>query len=387
MNTAIHFGAGTIGRGFIGELLHDTGYHVTFVDIDEAMMKQLTDKGYYNLYRINDHSIKKVIDNVSGLCSLTQADDVVEAISVAEIVTTAVWANNLPKVAPLIARGLKKRLEINGCKINVVACENAIRATDILKKAIIDTNIIDEQQLNSIACFPNTAVDRMVFAVEVDGDKGVEARPDHELPIEQNRLVDPTSVPIKGAIYTNNLDKYLERKLYVVNCAHVLAGFYGYLRNYPFVLESFHNKEVMKDVRTAMEESAEMLKKKFDFSGEDFNAYIDIVIGRYLTPNVKDPISRVCREPLRKLSNNERLIGPVSLCEKYGVPNTHLCKGVAAAFLYDAENDADAQQIQSFIKQHGIEQAIPHFTGLNADSSSVKEIVKAYNSLKSQYCN
>ncbi len=387
MKTAVHFGAGTIGRGFIGDLLHDSGFEITFVDVDEAMMKEMTKQGSYTLFRINNHANRKVIDHVRGLCSLTQEDEVIDAIVGADFVTTAVWVNNLPKVAPVIAKGLAKRLQAGKEKVNVMACENAIRATDILKKEILSTGILTEQQADSIACFPNTAVDRMVFAVEVDGIKGVEVGPDdeYELPIEQNRLVDPTSEPIKGAEYTDNLDKYLERKLYVVNCCHALGGFYGFLKGYDYVLQAFNDEEILKDVNAGIRESAEMLTKKYDFTMKDFDGYLEFVVRRYQTPGVKDPVGRVCRNPIRKLANNERLIGPAGLCEEYGVDNKYLCKGAAAAFLFENSEDVEAVEIQNYIKENSIEKAVPHYTGLDPESKSAKQIIMSYYDLKKQY--
>ena len=387
MKTAVHFGAGTIGRGFIGDLLHDSGFEIVFVDIDEEMMKEMTEQGFYTLFRINDHANRKVIDHIRGLCSLTQEAEVIDAIVEADFITTAVWANNLSKVAPVIAKGLAKRLQAGKEKVNVMACENAIRATDILKKEILSTGILTEQQADSIACFPNTAVDRMVFAVEVDGIKGVEVGPEdeYELPIEQKRLVDPTSEPIKGAEYTDNLDKYLQRKLYVVNCCHALGGFYGYLKGFNYVLQAFEDEEILKDVNGAIRESAMMLTKKYDFTIKDFDEYLEFVIRRYQTPGVKDPVGRVCRNPVRKLSNNERLIGPALLCEEYGVDNTYLCKGIAAAFLFDLPEEPEALGIQTYIKENSIEKAVPHYTGLDPESKTAQQIITNYYDLKKKY--
>lgn len=41
---ALHFGAGNIGRGFIGALLHHSGYHVVFADVNDTMVSLLNEK-------------------------------------------------------------------------------------------------------------------------------------------------------------------------------------------------------------------------------------------------------------------------------------------------------------------------------------------------------
>lgn len=380
--TAVHFGAGVIGKGFIGDLLHDSGFEIVFVDIDEAAMRSLSEKGTYTIYQIGDHSKQKVIDRVRGLSPITDEAEVIDQIAKAEIITTAVWATNLNKVAPIIAKGLKKRLEQGAPKVNVLACENAIRATDTLKRELIQTNILTETELDQIACFPNTGIDRMVFELIVDGEKHVEVGPEFELSIEQPKLVDPKSQPIAHAEYTDNLDKYLQRKLYIVNCAHATGSYYGYLKGYKNYIDALEDQQILADVWGSIRESALMLHHKYGFTMDDLEAYLQFIMRRFNTLGVKDPVTRIGRSPIRKLQSNDRLAGPALECEKLGLKNDHLAKGIAAALLFDSPDDPEAVELQAYISTHGIEKALTHFTSIEPDSPLGKKVLDAYTTLR-----
>ncbi|EFV17808.1 mannitol dehydrogenase Rossmann domain-containing protein [Lachnospiraceae bacterium 5_1_63FAA] len=211
---AVHFGAGKIGRGFIADLIHETGYEITFVDVNEKLNDELNKYHNYYLYLIEDNYQRKEIDHVSALSPITQPEEVTDAIVEADLVTTAVLADNFPKIARSLAQGLKARLEAGKTKVNVIPCENALFCGDMLKEEIIKTGIITKEELDQIAAVPNTAVDRMVFGTDRDGRDGIEIGKDYELVIEVDKLADPQNLPIKGPEYTDNL-KNISRENYI----------------------------------------------------------------------------------------------------------------------------------------------------------------------------
>lgn len=384
---AVHFGAGKIGRGFIADLLHNTGYEITFVDVNEKLNAEMNQYHNYYLYVIQEDYRRREIDKVSALSPITQPEEVSKAIVDADLVTTAVIADNFPKIANNLAAGLKARLDAGKERVNVIPCENAFYCGVMLKEELLKTGLLTEEELETIAAVPSTAVDRMVFAADRDGRDGIDVGNTFELVIEKNKLVDPDAEPIKDAEYTGNLDKYLERKLCVVNGGHTMSAYLARLMGYDIIQDYFKVPENTKLTRDMMLQAAAFIEKKHGFVHNEMVDYIDATIGRWSTPGVKDTIERIAKAPIRKLDPEDRMVKPAIECEKYGLANDLILKGIAAAFLYDVEGDEQAAEIKAYVEENGIEKAVTHYTGIGAGSRIYDEILKDYNEYQEKKSN
>lgn len=243
---------------------------------------------------------------------------------------------------------------------------------------------LTEEQLEQAAAFPNTAVDRMVLEDQRAGEKVINIGVDFELVIERNKLADPATEPIEGAEYTDDLQKYIERKLYIINCGHAWAGYLGAVQGYEIMSDIFANEPLVQTTKEAMGEAAALLAQKYGFSEAELKAYIDFAIRRFQTPGVVDTVARVCRSPIRKLEPNERLVGPAVQCEEQGLKNQRLLEGIAAVFLFQQPEDEQAVKLQEYVQQHGIEESIEHFTSLKQGSPMHEQICGYYQRLKEQ---
>ena len=69
MKKAIQFGAGNIGRGFIGAVLAENGYHVVFADVNETVVGKINEDKEY-VVRIMDTECTEIkITNISAVDS------------------------------------------------------------------------------------------------------------------------------------------------------------------------------------------------------------------------------------------------------------------------------------------------------------------------------
>ena len=160
---AVHFGAGNIGRGFIGQLLHESGYDIVFVDVRDDVVAALKTEGRYEVILADENESHIPVDRVTALHSARDAEEVTERLAEADLVTTAVGPSILPVIAPAIARGLLERVRVGGAPVNVIACENMVGASQALRGYVME-HVPEEtaEAVEEISGFPNAAVDRIV---------------------------------------------------------------------------------------------------------------------------------------------------------------------------------------------------------------------------------
>lgn len=380
---ALHFGAGNIGRGFIGKLLADSGVEVIFADVNEKVIDQLKAQRSYHVKIVGD-SINTV-ENVTNITGVNSKDEnaVIDLFKNVDLVTTAVGPNVLKIIARTIAKGLIARFAAgNNMPLNIIACENMVRGTTFLKEQVF-THLTPEQQAKAekLVGFVDSAVDRIVPPVQADESDPL------LVTVEEfsEWIVDETQfkgqIPaISGMEKTNNLMAFVERKLFTLNTGHATTSYFGKLKGYRFVKESIEDEGIKADVRATMQESGAVLIKRYGFDPQAHAAYIEKILKRFANPFLVDDVDRVGREPLRKLSYNDRLIKPLRGTLEYGLPNQHLINAIAAALAYRNEQDLQALELAKSLAENGVAQTVRKYTELQ-DEAVIERIITAYQAI------
>lgn len=378
---AIQFGAGNIGRGFIGAVLAEAGYQVVFADVVEDLLKQINERGEYTVHVSDVNKYDLTIKNVRAVNS--GSAEAVEEIVGADIITTAVGLRILKFVAPTIAKGLVARKAAGvEAPLNIIACENGLKATSQLKELVYGQ--IDEETkawAEGHVGFPDAAVDRIVPPVRCEIPLDVAVEEYFEWDVERSSFVGP--VPeIKGMTPVDNLLAYVERKLFTLNTGHATAAYIGKIKGINTIGECVANPEIFAVVKAAMQQSGEGLVKKFGFDHDAHFAYIEKILRRFSNPYLKDECDRVGREPLRKLAPNDRLILPMMTAKGFGLPYDKLLLAIGGALHFDNPQDPQSVEMLEAIKNEGLEATIVKYTGIAAGDPLVAEIVDAYKKVE-----
>ena len=376
---ALHFGAGNIGRGFIGKLLADAGISLTFADVNQVVLDALNARHSYQVHVVGE---QKQIDTVTGVDAVSSiGDDVVKLIASVDLVTTAVGPQILERIAPAIAKGLVlRKTQGNTTPLNIIACENMVRGTTQLKGHVFNAlGDEDKAWVESHIGFVDSAVDRIVPPSEATNDPlEVTVETFSEWIVDKTQFVGELPA-IKGMELTDNLMAFVERKLFTLNTGHAITAYLGQMAGHQTIRDAILDPAIRAVVKGAMEESGAVLIKRYGFDAEKHAAYIQKILGRFENPYLKDDVERVGRQPLRKLSAGDRLIKPLLGTMEYGLPHPNLVKGIAAAMHYHSEQDPQAQELAKLLAEKGPRAALADVSGLDANSDVANDIVAAFN--------
>lgn len=379
---AVHFGAGNIGRGFIGLLLSRAGYQVEFIEIDEERIALLNERRQYTVTLANEEAEATVVRHVSAING-KELDRVAQSIAAADVVTTAVGVTFLKYVAKGIAKGIEMRCQQEEAKpLAIIACENTIGGSTKLKEYVYEHLSTDFKEIAAmLIAFPDAAVDRIVPLQQHEDKLHVTVEPFYEWVIDRSAL--PEEYPaIEGVHYVDRLDPFIERKLFTVNTGHCCAAYHGYLQQYSTVQETMRNDAIVAEVRGVLSETGTVLIKKYGFDEAEHYRYIDKIIERFCNPYLTDEVVRIGRSPIRKLSLNDRLVRPALTAYSLGIEVPYLTKTIAAALLFNYREDPESVEIQKSLQERGVHETIVNYTKILESHPLHGSIVAAYESLQ-----
>ncbi|CAG9990341.1 unnamed protein product [Clonostachys byssicola] len=378
---AVHFGAGNIGRGFVACFLHNSGFEVVFADVNGDLINQLNETPEYHVIEVgSEGTTKNTISNYRAINSRTHEQDLIEEIRTAEVVTCSVGPNILKFIAPVIAKGIDLRSN-DAEPLHVIACENAIGATDTLAGFIINNTAEDRREDHHLrARYANSAIDRIVPAQDPNAGLDVTLEKFFEWVVDKTPFEDVGIPDIVGINWVSNLGPYIERKLFTVNTGHATAAYHGYNRRKRTVFDALQDKTILAEVRGALQETKNLIVNKHGIPEEEQEAYVNKIIKRIGNPHLEDAVERVGRAPLRKLSRKERFIGPAAELAEKGQPIKYLLDAIEMAFRFQGyEEDEESKELEKIMADNSAEDVVAKVCGIQTSEKiypSLLEVVK-----------
>lgn len=380
---ALHFGAGNIGRGFIGKLLSDASVHVTFADVNEQVINEIAKRHQYPVNVVGEQSTTEIVHNVDAINS--SSNEVSDYIAKVDLVTTAVGPQILARIAENMAKGLIARhQQANNAPLNIIACENMVRGTSQFKQEIFKYIPHElHQWMNNHIGFVDSAVDRIVPpATSKTGDiLEVTVETFSEWIVDKNQFIG--DIPqIKGMEPVDNLMAFVERKLFTLNTGHAITAYLGFYNNIATIRDAILVDSIRAVVQGAMQESGQVLIKRYNFDPAKHQAYIEKILTRFENPYLHDDTARVGRQPIRKLGSGDRLVKPLLGTFEYELKNSNLLIGIAAALNYRNDDDDQASDLTQQISNKGVVQTFCDISGIESNNPIVSQIEQLYTAMQ-----
>lgn len=380
---AVMYGAGNIGRGFIGQRFYLSGYETTFIDVNADVVNAINETGKYPIYVTRGTEyVPEWVENVSAVNGKDEAA-VIDAIAGCDIMATALGVNILPFVAPLIAKAILAR-KAKGAPLNILICENMIGSNEYLH-GLVEPHIpaADKAWFEENIGFVCVSVGRTVPPTPADLKEkyslAVCAEPYSELPVDAAgfRPIGCAMPPIKELVPFSPFAFFIERKLLIHNMGHALMTYIAYQKGYGYIFEAATDGEIKYILTRALLESARALAKRHGAPLDDTMQFVEDLMVRFENKLLVDSLDRVGRDPKRKLSEHDRLVGAFKMVREQGGVPAHIAVGIAAGYLFDMPSDAAAVEITDFVKANGLSAALAKYSNIT-DPADVKMIETFY---------
>lgn len=320
------FGAGKVGRSFIGQLFSTGGYEVVFVDINKTVVDALNERKHYKVIIKSDREEVLDIYNVRAVHA-EDIEKVVHEIATAGIAAVSTGLEGLESIFPVLAKGLIKRETIdNNYPLDIIIAEN-MRDADVYFRSRLTDLLPADYPFDILVGLIETSIGKMVPIMQKKDLQQdilqVYAEPYNTLILNKKGFKNPIPA-IKGLAPKENMKAWVDRKLYIHNLGHSAAAYVGYVNNPRFVYmyEALSVPEVFNFVHETMQQAADILMARYpgEFTSKHLNEHIDDLLLRFQNRALGDTVFRVGCDLIRKLGPQDRLAGAIKAALEYNLP-------------------------------------------------------------------
>ena len=366
-------GAGKIGRGYLADNFDDQGFHLVFVNGRPDTIDALNKAGKYTIFTTENGEVsRKVVSGFEAYSSKRDFDKVVERLSQIDLACVALYPNAYESVADVIAGATKKRMA-DGVEepLNICMFVNFVFTGRLMKEKVA-------QRLND--------AEKEYFKTHIGIIDSLTKRNGSQ-PTEEMLAEDPLCIStgpgkilavgdefvgekptdITNMQFVDKAEGRLVLKVWCGNVQHCTQANIGQFKGYDYIYEACADPYIQKICGGIAKEACAVVQKMYDFSDEDMAPSLNRNYAETIANKIPDFVTRVAADPLRKLSRNERYIGPACECFKMGIVPYYLARGAAYELIFHNEKDASAVKMHQMIDELGVEEALWQISGLNKD--------------------
>ncbi len=389
MNKVVIFGAGKIARGFINHLLSLSGLESVFIEVSEELCTLINERGRYSIHVLGNEQKNTVIEAVKAVC-LKDKETAASYVEKADLIFTAVGGKNLSAVVPVLAEGIGRRIDYgNLSPLNIITCENWKKPADILESGVMDLLPLNNQSMfKAHVGFSEAVV--MRSAIEADERElksdplVVNVQDFWSLPVDAKRLKG-TLPDILGLEPMDDFGGFLERKFYTYNAANGTVSFVGSLLGYTHITPASRDPFIDELLKKIYHETSSALCKKHGTPYEEQERFAQSSLKKLRDEKIVDTLERNARDPIRKLSKDDRLIGSARLISEYGIEPDGILTSIACAIFYNgAVSDEPAQTLANMRKNEGVSAVLREVCSLDPAEELAQMIIKRVQKLHAQ---
>ncbi len=384
MKKFVMYGAGNIGRGFIGQIFANSGYEVGFVDINKDVISALNNNREYPVNVVTTESnVEIAVKNVYGIDG-SDLELVSDEIAACELMATAIGVNVLKFIAKPISMGIAKRAKNNAKPLNIIICENLIGADEFLK-GLIKKEIPElSDYVDKNVGFVEASIGRMVPVMTEEKKMGnplrVYVEPYNILPVDKDAFKGEIITDVPNLYPFSPFNLFIQRKLFMHNMSHALCAYLGYLRDYEYIYQTVEDFDIKYVAYKALSVMSVAISMENNTQVKMLMDNADNLLYRFTNQALGDTVARVGKDTKRKLSGNDRLVGALKLAEKHGVNASYLCIGIAAGMLFNPDGDETSIELSKFTCENSVAETLKTYS--DYDGNYVKLIDDLYAMLK-----